>query len=466
MFIFRVMNAVPYSNQPIVQDVIACLHSYFTCNLLIGLAILHSYKQFGGRPIECMTPLGFNSAWNEYTENYCFSSSTYYVSFNEQIVDLTSDQIPPQTEEEKLETSQSSAILEHEVFVVLCIFHISPQQIAFLVNVVCQVSFLNRYLFSEKKQGFGFNVWSDLLNGHTSWNESGLFPRVTWCDFEVREMGQTQNHTVQCVLLLNVFTEKVFIVLWGWYVILASITLCNLSTWIFNFMNPRSLEHFVYNHLEMSGERVFANSSDKGLQAIQEQVARFIDKYLRTDGIFILRLIAQHADVVFTTDLIYKLWESHYSIEKQREALRLTEQKWQEHLRRFDAIEERMSRPESGAGAGIYEDGKALSKSLPFQAAIIVPPDLTDQLMRSPPNHYAKHNDTTSFVTSRNTSRNPSLTTSPTKNRSRRASYAKIKSMRRTLSAESLGDDQSAKGKYIDSSDEDEQPKSGQMSKK
>lgn len=65
MFVFRVMQTVPYNNQAIVKDLIACLHSYFTCNLLIGLAVLLSYKQFGGNPIECMTPLGFSGAWNE-----------------------------------------------------------------------------------------------------------------------------------------------------------------------------------------------------------------------------------------------------------------------------------------------------------------------------------------------------------------------------------------------------------------
>lgn len=62
---------------------------------------------------------------------------------------------------------------------------------------------------------------------------------------------------------------------------------------------------------------------------------RCLQKYLRVDGIFILRQIAQHAvnrlqhdnlhiedllqDVVFTTDLIAELWCGHYRIEKRRE---------------------------------------------------------------------------------------------------------------------------------------------------
>lgn len=95
MMIFRVMHAVPYSNQEAVQDVIANLHSYFTCNLLIGLAVLLSYKQFGGRPIECMLPLtgvSFNRAWEQYAENYCWSEDTYYVGFNQSVESFDSAQ--------------------------------------------------------------------------------------------------------------------------------------------------------------------------------------------------------------------------------------------------------------------------------------------------------------------------------------------------------------------------------------
>jgi hypothetical protein len=81
-------------------------------------------------------------------------------------------------------------------------------------------------------------------------------------------MGQTQTFTVQCVLLLNIFTEKVFIVLWAWYNVLTVLTLFNLTTWIFSLANPRSSEHFIFNHLEMSGENIFANESSRGLKGI------------------------------------------------------------------------------------------------------------------------------------------------------------------------------------------------------
>lgn len=51
---------------------------------------------------------------------------------------------------------------------------------------------------------------------------------------------------------------------------------------------------------------------------IREEVKRFLKKYLGTDGVFLLHLIGQHADVVFTTELIAALWKKHLDFEQQR----------------------------------------------------------------------------------------------------------------------------------------------------
>ena len=53
--LFNLITSVPYANRPPVQDIIAKLHSYITWNMLIGFAVLLSFKQFAGHPIECFS---------------------------------------------------------------------------------------------------------------------------------------------------------------------------------------------------------------------------------------------------------------------------------------------------------------------------------------------------------------------------------------------------------------------------
>ncbi|KAJ1362647.1 hypothetical protein KIN20_022273, partial [Parelaphostrongylus tenuis] len=147
-----------------------------------------------------------------------------------------------------------------------------------LCNVILQFLMLNSFLETTDYPLFGAHVLYDLLLGR-EWRDSGKFPRVTLCDFEIRVLGNVHRHTVQCVLVVNMLTEKIFIFLWIWLSVLGIITFLNLLFWMFALASSHCRQNFVSKHLDMESD----------------QIVRFTDRFLRPDGVFLLQMIASHA---------------------------------------------------------------------------------------------------------------------------------------------------------------------------
>uniref|UniRef100_A0A1I7THD0 Metalloendopeptidase n=1 Tax=Caenorhabditis tropicalis TaxID=1561998 RepID=A0A1I7THD0_9PELO len=70
-----------------------------------------------------------------------------------------------------------------------------------------QMYFMSRFLELDSHRYYGYGIFYDLIMGK-GWKESSNFPVVTYCDMQIRILGHVQRHTVQCVLVINIFTEK------------------------------------------------------------------------------------------------------------------------------------------------------------------------------------------------------------------------------------------------------------------
>lgn len=105
-------------------------------------------------------------------------------------------------------------------------------KVFYVGNVLTNLLLVNKFLETNNYSIYGLGVLYDLLLLGKSWTQSGNFPRVTLCDFEVRVLGNIQRHSVQCVLVINIFNEKIFILLWLWFCILFFITLFDGLYWL------------------------------------------------------------------------------------------------------------------------------------------------------------------------------------------------------------------------------------------
>jgi hypothetical protein len=173
----------------------------------------------------------------------------------------------------------------------------------FVINIISQFFILKDFL-GIKSDFWGAEIFSDLIYGKT-WNNTGNFPRVTFCDFKIRVLGNVQERTVQCVLTINMFAEKIYLFVWWWFLLVAIVTILNFFYWIFVSFNSSNREKFVRDLL-LLGDESF------GEPPKEDTVKKFV-KILKPDGVFVLRLMCQNAGDLITYFVLKNL---HYEIYK------------------------------------------------------------------------------------------------------------------------------------------------------
>ncbi|XP_064598074.1 innexin unc-9-like [Liolophura sinensis] len=169
----------------------------------------------------------------------------------------------------------------------------------FVANVISQFFLLNGFMGGFYSV-YGFEVIHGLMNNY-NWKESYRFPRVTLCDFEIRQLQNIQRYTVQCVLPINLFNEKIFIFIWFWFAFVAAITTGNFLFWLWRVLFKRNRNQYVKKYLKVM-DQIHTTEDKKICQ-------KFADQYLRDDGLFVLRLVRKNSNEMLLGDLIRELWK-------------------------------------------------------------------------------------------------------------------------------------------------------------
>lgn len=103
------------------------------------------------------------------------------------------------------------------------------------INLFFQIYCTNCFLGGQF-YNLGVDFWRDDFSGKMDVLDI-VFPKVTKCNFyKYGASGSIQKHDALCVMALNVINEKIFVVLWFWYWLLAIITITALIWRVFTIL--------------------------------------------------------------------------------------------------------------------------------------------------------------------------------------------------------------------------------------
>ncbi|ESO03270.1 hypothetical protein HELRODRAFT_132793, partial [Helobdella robusta] len=169
-----------------------------------------------------------------------------------------------------------------------------------MLNIVIVDSLLVKKLFSStfsnhSKINFNINEFSDVFQLDPS-----RFPKVTLCDFLIRQQINVHRYTVQCVLPINLINEKVFIFLLAWFFFLFSLTTTNFLNWLARLW-------FVFCQANSIHQRL--KSADRFNNLSRQMTSKFVRDYLKRDGLLVMDLISLNAnDQDLVTEILFHLW--------------------------------------------------------------------------------------------------------------------------------------------------------------
>ncbi|KAI0232467.1 Innexin unc-9, partial [Lamellibrachia satsuma] len=112
-------------------------------------------------------------------------------------------------------------------------------------------------------------------------------------------------HTVQCVLPINLFNEKIYIFLWFWMVFVAAATCLSFLRWIWVLAFRYSRVRYIRKHLLIMNKLNRDDDRDAKLSY------KFAELYLRQDGVFVLKLVAKNSTDLVVADIVSALWDNY-----------------------------------------------------------------------------------------------------------------------------------------------------------
>lgn len=176
----------------------------------------------------------------------------------------------------------------------------------YFANVFGQLFLMTKLLGIKNYHFLGFEILKRMALGQDM-IANHYFPKVSHCDFKVRELGNDHQYTVQCVLTINIFVEKIYIIIWFWFVILSFITLFDMFAFIYRNCIPFVRHNYVMKHL-----LVFNRLPEGHKKTFKD----FTANHLKPDVVLVMRILSNNVNSMVVSELVKTMWESFLSNHK------------------------------------------------------------------------------------------------------------------------------------------------------
>lgn len=174
-------------------------------------------------------------------------------------------------------------------------------KLLYLANACGQVWLMQRFLgLGQNYTFFGLNIASNIIAGK-DWQQTMVFPRVTFCRVLVKNVGHVNAVTAQCVLPVNMLNEKIYIFLWFWIILASILSFVSIPIWFGRIYFQKNRSGFIKKYLKLA-EKLHSTRKDRAL------LDKFVRKFLRHDGVFLLQMISLNAGELIVADIIGQLW--------------------------------------------------------------------------------------------------------------------------------------------------------------
>jgi len=163
---------------------------------------------------------------------------------------------------------------------------------------------------------YGIDVLVSAFKG--TYNQTNAFPLVSVCEMDKRDLGDDKTYRFQCLLTMNLFNEKIFVLFWFYLVYVAIVTILNTFFWFLKVLQTSKREAYIRTLLKLSksADIDFDNPEHKTL------FREFVQKFLKPDGVFTFRLINANTTTVVMHEITGKLWNLWKEDKENRDALK------------------------------------------------------------------------------------------------------------------------------------------------